>query len=127
MAIFVEKESDQIRERETRSERKRKSSCGPGRAACVTRPRSRDPSRAAWASWLGSREPQVSRGLGRTTWVAWLGACATQAAKLAWLEVRRDLGGSDFFWVLFFVFVFFFPSGFDFIFVGVVVLLYMGL
>ena len=123
MAIFVEKESDQIRERETRSERQRKSSRGQaarprsrdlGRATRVMRPGSRGPGYAAWVARPSSHEPQVSHSLGRATW----------AARLARPEVHRGLGGSNFFFV--FVF-FFFPSSSDFIFVGAVVLLYIGL
>ena len=42
-----------MRGKETRSEKERKSSRGPGRAACVAQPRSRDPGRAAWGSPRG--------------------------------------------------------------------------
>ena len=41
------------------------------------------------------REGDQIRGRAR----AWPGAHATQAARLARPEVRRGLGGSDFFWV----------------------------
>ena len=81
-----QREGDQIRERETRSE--------------AARPGSRDLGRAA------------SGGPGRVTWVAWPGACATQAARLARPEVHCGLGGFDFCWVFssssFFFFFFFF-------------------
>ena len=88
------------------------------------------PGRAAWVARPGLREPQVLRGLGRATPSRTrLGARATQAARLARPEVRCGLGGFDFFWVFssssfFFLF---FPSGSDFIFAVVVVLLYIGL
>ena len=88
--------------------------------AQVVRLGSRGPGRQARTTW-------GSRGQARTAWGSSGPSHMTKAAKLMWPGVHRGLGGSDFFWVLFFVFVFFFPSGFDFIFVGVVVLLYMGL
>ena len=47
-----------MRGKETRSEKERKSSRGPGRAACVAQPRSRDPGRAAWVA-----RPEVRRGV----------------------------------------------------------------
>ena len=83
-----EKESDQIRERETRSE--------------AARPGSRDLGSATQAARI--RSERLARP----------GARATQAARLARPEVRCGLGGSDFFWVSSSSF-FFFPSGSDLI------------
>ena len=94
------------------------------RTAQVVRLGSRGLGRQARTTW-------GSRGQARTAWGLSGPSRATQAAKLMWPGVRRSLGGSDFFWLLFFVFIFFsfsfFPSGSDFFFAGAVVLLYMGL
>ena len=111
-----EKESNQIRERETRSERGRPDQrphdlgrvtqaarLGSRDLGCATqavRPGLGGPGRAAWVARPGLREPQVLRGLGRATPSRTRpGARATQVARLARPEVRCGLGGFDFFWV----------------------------
>ena len=132
-----QREGDQIREKETRSEAARPGSRDPGRRSQREKEldqregdQIRERETRSEAARLGSRDlgRAASGGLGRVTWVAWPGACATQAARLARPEVHCGLGGFDFCWVFSSSsFFFFFSSGSDFIFAGDDFLLYIGL